>query len=104
MSTSNEILNNYMTNKNKEALGEKVKSEAKADDNFLADPEKTMNTFKGESSSNSDNGLLMARRIMNTFLTIPILIGGIFSAFYLVLKLGPAILRFIKSLLFNMWL
>lgn len=104
MSDSNDILNSFMSNKNKEALGEKVEGEQIIDDNFLTDPFKATNTFKGESMSNNDQGLLMAKKTLNVFLQIPIIIGGIFSAFYIVMKLGPTILNLIKKVLFHIWL
>ncbi|MBO4957015.1 MAG: hypothetical protein J6C50_04230 [Rickettsiales bacterium] len=104
METSDEILNNFMVNKNKEALGEKVEKEAEINDNFLGEVDKAMNTFTGESPSNNDNGLLAARKALSAFLTIPIVMGGLFSAFYIVLKLGPSVLNFIRKLFLRMWL
>ncbi|MBR2141016.1 MAG: hypothetical protein IJ853_01545 [Rickettsiales bacterium] len=104
MPDADDIINSFMVNKNKEALGEKIESESVVDDNYLSEGEKVKETFTGETPSNSDNGLLMARRILNTFIAIPILLGGIFSAFYIILSCGPSLLRFIKSVLFHIWL
>lgn len=104
MPDSAELLNNFMIDKNKEALGEKIEKVIEKNDNFDTEAPKAMNKFTGESISNSDNGMLAARKLINTCLTIPIIIGGIFSAFYIVLKIGPAILSFIKSILFHIWL
>ena len=86
MPDADDIINSFMVNKNKEALGEKIESESVVDDNYLSEGEKVKETFTGETPSNSDNGLLMARRILNTFIAIPILLGGIFSAFYIILS------------------
>ena len=104
MPDADDIINSFMVNKNKEALGEKIESESVVDDNYLSEGEKVKETFTGETPSNSDNGLLMARRILNTFIAIPILLGGIFSAFYIILSCCPSLLRFIKSVLFHIWL
>lgn len=103
MPDTEELLNNFMITKNKEALGEKIEKKEVEDDNFLDDKNKIINTFKGESPSNSDNGLLAAKKAMNTFLIVPILVGGIFSAFYVLLKIGPVILSFFRRLLIGLF-
>ena len=100
MSDSNDVLNNFMTNKNREALGEKADTVEEKDDNFLAEPEKMKQTFTGETSSNeSDKAYMYARRALSLILTIPILMGGIASLFYLLLKSGPYVLNFAKTLI-----
>lgn len=104
MSSSDEILNTFMINKNKEALGEKVEKQAEKNDNFLDEVAGATNRFTGESISNNDNGVLVAKKAMSAVLTVPIIMGGIFSGFYIVLKVGPSVLHFIRRIFIIMWL
>lgn len=104
MSSSDEILNAFMMNKNKEVLGEKVEKQAEKDDNFLNEVAGATNRFMGESISNNDNSVLIAKKTMSAVLTVPIIMGGIFSGFYIVLKVGPHILNFIRKIFIVMWL
>ena len=98
MSEDNEILNSFMANKNKEALGEKVESQVVDEDNFLDDGQKAMNTFKGEApASNNDKSLMVAKQAM-------ILVGGIVSLFYLLLKVGPMVLGFLRRIAIGLFI
>jgi hypothetical protein len=104
MPDAEEVLNNFMLVKNKEILGEKVETVIENDDNFLDDPLKTKNTFSNESISKDDKALLVARKVMNTLFTIPIFIGGIFSVFYILIKIGPMFLSFIRGLFLGLFI
>lgn len=105
MSEENEMLNSFMTNKNKEALGEKIEGQINSDDNFLDEGQKAMNTFKGEAPVNSnDKTLMVAKQAMNTLIAIPILIGGIVSVFYVLMTIGPSILSFLRRIAIGLFI
>ena len=104
MSSSDELLNAFMINKNKEVLGEKIEQKTEKNDNFLNEITGATNRFMGESISNSDNSVLVAKKALSAALTVPIIMGGIFSGFYIVLKVGPSVLQFIRKVFLIMWL
>lgn len=106
MSTSEELLNNFMHNKNKEYLGEKVeKMEKNDDDNFLDENQKAMNTFSGDSAiSDDDKGEAIIRKTINTLVSSLILVCGLASAFYIISKIMPSVLQFIKRLMIGFFI
>ena len=86
-----------MSNKNKEVLGEKVVADNENDDNYLANPEIVKSSFSNESISKDDKAAMVAKNIINTLITIPIIIGSIFFVLFLLIKIGPSILNFIRG-------
>lgn len=100
MSTSEELLNNFMHGKNKEYLGEKTENLEKDDDNFLNDNQKTMNTFDGRSAvDNEDKGSAILKRIITSVVTIIVLLCAMISAFYILLKIIPTLFAFVKGIM-----
>jgi hypothetical protein len=98
--TSDEILSDFMSVKNKEALGEKVAGVGEKSDNFLPEQEKLKQSFTGESiNSKESEAYLMARKILNVLVTAPILIGGLVSAYYILMKTIPFAVQLIKRFL-----
>ncbi|MDR2760689.1 MAG: hypothetical protein LBB09_02475 [Rickettsiales bacterium] len=96
--TSDEILSDFMSVKNKEALGEKIDGIGEKGDNFLPDQEKLKQSFTGESiNSKESDAYLTARKILNMLVTAPLLLGGLFSAYYILMKILPFTVSFIKK-------
>lgn len=97
MPDSEKTMSDFMSNKNKEVLGEKVVADNENDDNYLANPEIVKSSFSNESISKDDKAAMVAKNIINTLITIPIIIGSIFFVLFLLIKIGPSILNFIRG-------
>lgn len=97
MPDSEKTMSDFMSNKNKEVLGEKVVADNENDDNYLASPEIVKSSFSNESISKDDKAAMVAKNIINTLITIPIIIGSIFFVLFLLIKIGPSILNFIRG-------
>lgn len=97
VSDSEKLMNDFMSNKNKEVLGESVVIESDNDDNYLADTSIIKSGFSNESVSEDDKTTAVVRNIMNTMIAIPILIGSIFFVLFLVMKIGSSVLNFIRG-------
>ena len=97
MPDSEKTMSDFMSNKNKEVLGEKVIADNEKDDNYLTNPEIVKSSFSNESISKDDKAAMVAKNIINTLITIPILIGSIFFVLFLLIKVGPSILNFIRG-------
>ena len=97
MPDSEKTMSDFMSNKNKEVLGEKVVVDNENDDNYLTNPEIVKSSFSNESISKDDKAAMVAKNIINTLITIPIIIGSIFFVLFLLIKIGPSILNFIRG-------
>ncbi len=97
MPDSEKTMSDFMSNKNKEVLGEKVVADNENDDNYLTNPEIVKSSFSNESISKDDKAAMVAKNIINTLITIPIIIGSIFFVLFLLIKIGPSILNFIRG-------
>jgi hypothetical protein len=97
---SDKILGEFMQKQNMGALGEKVETIEDNSDNFLPDSEKSKNNFNdGEKLNKDDTAYEVAKKTLGVALTIPILIGGLVSLFYLLIKFMPYLLFLIKKLI-----
>ena len=97
MPDSEKTMSDFMSNKNKEVLGEKVVADNENDDNYLTNPEIVKSSFSNKSISKDDKAAMVAKNIINTLITIPIIIGSIFFVLFLLIKIGPSILNFIRG-------
>jgi hypothetical protein len=99
---SEKMLGEFMAAKNKEALGEKVPSAEKKEDNYLAENVVSTVSFTDQTISKDNKVVALARRILTFIFTIPILIGAVSMVLYFLLKIGPSILFFIKNFFFGL--
>ena len=97
MPDSEKTMSDFMSNKNKEVLGEKVVADNENDDNYLTNPESVKSRLSNDSISKDDQAAMVAKNIINTLITIPIIIGSIFFVLFLLIKIGPSILNFIRG-------
>jgi hypothetical protein len=100
---SENILSDFMSNKNREVLGEKTDTMEANNDNFLPDEVKIKKIFSGEASANNnDKAYVAARKALNMAITIPIFACALVSVFYLLLKFTPYILIIIRKLFISL--
>ncbi len=97
MTDPEKLMNDFMSTKNKEVLGEETSSSEGVDDNYLADNNIIKSGFSNESVSEDDKAAAMIKNIMNTLIAVPILIGAIFLVLFIIIKIGPSILNFIRG-------
>lgn len=97
MTDPEKLMNDFMSTKNKEVLGEKIHTTEGVDDNYLADTNIIKSGFSNESVSEDDKSAVVIRNIINTLIAIPILIGTIFLILFILIKVGPSMLNFIRS-------
>jgi hypothetical protein len=99
--TSDEFLNNYMSDKNREALGEKVDNIGKRDDNFLAEEVKFKQSFTDDSAIEEERGsglYATMKQILRASLIIPLLVSALAAVFYMIIIIGPAFLNLLRSI------
>jgi hypothetical protein len=97
--TSDEILNDFMENKNKEVLGEKIEN-IEEDDNFLPEKNKPLLSDNEERDSAVEEKLIpYLKHLLVTALTVPLFVGGIISGFYILMKLIPTAIEFFKRIM-----
>ena len=97
MTDPEKLMNDFMSTKNKEVLGEEVSTTEGVDDNYLADTNIIKSGFSNESVSKDDKSAAIVRSIMNTLITVPILIGAVFLVLFVIIKIGPSVLNFVRS-------
>jgi hypothetical protein len=97
MSDSEKILNDFVVNKNKEVIGEKVVKNQTGDDNYMPEKMAIKVSFTEDSTSKDDKLAATTRRIMNILITIPILVTAVLLFFYVVLKIGPTVITFLRK-------
>lgn len=102
MANTDDPITEFMNQKNKENLGEEVEKQDIEDDNFLSEKQKAMNTFDGEMASKDDKGMLMLRRIINTIIIGLLFSMSLFTILYIILKIGPSFLAFIRKLMLGL--
>jgi hypothetical protein len=104
--TSDEFLSDYMSDKNREALGEKVEGVKREDDNFLAEEVKLKQSFTEESAMEDDRvaGVYaIMKRILKTSLILPLLVGALGSIFYVLVRIGPLFLSFLRKMIIGIF-
>lgn len=100
MPNADDLIVEFMNQKTKEALGEKVDTKKEvADDNFETTREKAK--YYDTKSTNRDNEKALAtlKNTMRTLLLIPLFIGGIVLLLYITINFIPMIIKMIKMLL-----
>ena len=100
MPNADDLIVEFMNQKTKEALGEKVDTKKEtADDNFETTREKAK--YYDTKSTNKDNekALAAAKNMMRTLLLIPLFIGGVILLLYLTINFIPMIIKMIKMFL-----
>lgn len=100
MPNVDDLIVEFMNQKTKEALGEKIDTKKEvADDNFETTRERAK--YYDTKSTNRDNekALAAAKNIMRTLLLIPLFIGGIILSLYITINFIPMIIKMIKMLL-----
>jgi hypothetical protein len=108
MPDNEEVINEFMLMENKKALGEKVKkTSVSSDDNFLSDGKNILNRFSATDNSTSpieDKSYLIIKKTLNFIVTVPILIGGAFSFFYIIMKIWPLFFSFLRKIFIGLWM
>lgn len=99
MATSQEILNDFMNKQNKEFVGEKVDISNNEDKDFLPDREKAGAYDTDYSTTSVDKSYIVAKKTMSALLQLPILFGGLVSFIYILMKLTPIFIEYIRKLL-----
>ena len=100
MPNADDLIVEFMNQKTKEALGEKVDTKKEvANDNFETTRERAK--YYDTKSTNRDNekALAAAKNMMRTLLLIPLFIGGIILLLYITINFIPMIIKMIKMLL-----
>jgi hypothetical protein len=95
-STSQDVLGEFMSDKNREALGEKADTIEANNDNFLPDEEKAKNTFGEETVSKDDKRYLIARQALSAAVTVPLFICALISVFYMLSRVVPYMVVLVK--------
>lgn len=100
MAKSEDILNNFMNQQNKEFVGEISKNGGTAEikGNELPEIQKPQHYDADFSSSGNDRLYLAARKTISSILTIPILICGLLSFVYILLNLLPLVIEYTRKL------
>ncbi|MDR1944895.1 MAG: hypothetical protein LBQ59_02120 [Candidatus Peribacteria bacterium] len=108
MSDNSELINEFMLTENKKALGEDVeKTSISGEGNSLSDTKNILNRFSTNDSATSkdaDKAYLLMRKFLNFIVVVPILIAGVFSFFYIIMKLCPLFLSFIRGVFIGLWM
>ena len=97
MSNSDDLIIEFMNQRTKEVLGEKIDNRnQKSSDNFETAREKAK--YYDTKSTNTDNekALAVAKNTLKTIMFIPLLVGGIIVLLYLIMGLIPTIIKIIK--------
>ena len=101
MATSQELLNDFMNKQNKEFVGEKVATSGTNDNNddFIPDAEKAKKFDTAFNAVSGDKSYIAARKTLSTILQIPIIVGGMMSCIYILMKLTPFVIEYLRKLL-----
>jgi hypothetical protein len=102
MPDSETVLNDFMVDKNKEALGEASSKSDIEDDNYLADNKLLSPGFSDESIPKDEKAVAAFYKIMRIALMVPLLLSAIFIVLYFLIKIGPSILFFIRNLFISL--
>lgn len=98
MANSEDLIIEFMNQKTKEALGEKIDTKKQsADDNFETTREKAK--YYDTKSTNKDNekALAAAKNLMRTAMLIPFLIGTVAILLYIAINLVPMLIKLAKT-------
>ena len=88
----------FMNKTNKKFLGEKIKIEVETDDTFLPDKKKSSG---GEIEGGGDvNAEVLIKKIMRFVLITPLFATALVSFAYIVMKIFPFLVAFIKRIFF----
>lgn len=100
MTTSQELLNDFMNKQNKKFVGEKVAVNTNDENgDFTPDVEKAKKFDTAFNAVSGDKSYIAARRTLATILQIPIVVGGMLSLIYILMKLTPIVIGYIRKLL-----
>lgn len=100
MTTSQELLNDFMNKQNKKFVGEKVTINTNDENgDFIPDMEKAKKFDTAFNAVSGNKSYIAARRTLATILQIPIIAGGMLSLIYILMKLTPIIIEYIRKLL-----
>ena len=100
MTTSQELLNDFMNKQNKEFVGEKIVSSVDGgNEDFMPDTEKAKKFDTAFNAVSADKSYIAARKTLSTLLQIPIIAGGMLSLIYILTKLTPILIEYIRKLL-----
>lgn len=103
MPDSDDVMSEFMINKNKENLGEETTVVNKVDDNFLTKSDTAKSGFNDESVSKEDKSAAMLKYVISMIMSTLILVAIVFSAFFILAKIGPSILSFLRTLVFKLF-
>lgn len=99
MPNAEDLIVNFMNEKTKESLGEKIdKKTADESDNYETSREKAKFYDTKIDNKESEKALLAAKKAMQTVMMIPLFIGGIVSFIYIIQVAFPTIVSIIKTI------
>lgn len=100
MATSQELLNDFMNKQNKEFIGEKVlNNESGINGNFTPDAERAKKFDTAFNAVNADKSYIAAKKTLITILQIPIVVCGLLSCIFIMIKLTPIVIEYIRKLI-----
>ena len=97
MNEEQKELENFMNKKNAEARGE-VQIEVEDEEDKIKERERAINQEAGEGDTRAAKALTKLRRILNMMLVIPLIIVIIALIGYILLRILPSIIQFLRNL------
>jgi len=95
-------LQNFMKEKTKEAIGEDFKKNKNEEEDIVKDAPKSVNQDSPLTDARSAKAMAMFRLILNALFIIPILLAIIGLFGYILIRVLPSTLYFIKQLIVNL--